>query len=246
MAGGNDEATLVLVHGANGGAWYWDLIGPELDARGIRWVAMDLPSVGEGVDPATDCHADAAHVRAVVDGVSGPAVLCGSSYGGVVITEASAGDDRVRHLVYLAAFMPDADDEIPTELYAHCSPALLESAALDEAGRLLVDPSRIGDLYLPQASPDVASWYGSRMRPMALGGPTRLTGVGWHHISSTYIVCTEDPALLPASQRQCAHTRATNQIEVPFDHLPEISHPSETAELLANIVHGQVAAQPTP
>ena len=82
MAGGNAEPTRVLVHGANGGAWYWDLLGPELDARDVRWVAMDLPSVGEAVDPATDCHADADHVRAVVDGVSGPVVLCGSSYGG--------------------------------------------------------------------------------------------------------------------------------------------------------------------
>ena len=243
MADGNDEATLVLVHGANGGAWYWDLIGPELDTRGVTWVAMDLPSVGEAVDPATDCHADAAAVRAVVDGVSGPVVLCGSSYGGAVITEASADHDRVRHLVYLAAFMPDADDEIPAELFAHCSPALVESAVVDEAGRLLVDPSRSRDLYLPQASPEVAAWYGSRMRPMAIGAPTRLTGVGWHHIPSTYIVCTEDPALLPESQRQWAQTRATNQIEVPFDHLPEISHPAETADLLADIVREQVTTK---
>jgi pimeloyl-ACP methyl ester carboxylesterase len=180
----------------------------------------------------------------VVDGIPGPVVLCGSSYGGAVITEASADHDRVRHLVYLAAFMPDTDDEIPTELFAHCSPALIESAATDEAGRLLVDPSRIDDLYLPQASPEVASWYASRMRPMALGGPTRLTGVGWHHIPSTYVVCTEDPAVLPASQRQWAETRATNRIDVPFDHLPEISHPAETAELLANIVHDRVSARP--
>jgi len=244
MADGNDEPTLVLVHGANGGAWYWDLIGPALDARGVRWAMLDLPSVGEGVDPATDCHVDADHVRAVVDEISGPVVLCGSSYGGVVITEASADHDRVRHLVYLAAFMPDREDEIPTELFAHCSPALIESAAMDDAGRLLVDPSRVGDLYLPHASPDVASWCGSRMRPMAFGGPTRLTGVGWHQIPSTYVVCTEDPALQPESQQQWAQTRATNQIEVPFDHLPAISHPTETADLLASIVRVEIPAQP--
>jgi pimeloyl-ACP methyl ester carboxylesterase len=236
MAGADDAATLVLVHGANGGAWCWDLIGPELDTRGVRWVTMDLPSVGDGIDPATDCHADAAQVRAVVDGVGGPVVLCGSSYGGVVITEASTDHDGVRHLVYLAAFMPDSEDEIPTEMFAHCSPALLESAAVDAAGRLLVDPSRVSDLYLPHASPEVASWCGSRMRPMAFGGPTKLSGIGWHHIPSTYIVCTEDPALLPGSQTLWSQSRATNQIEVPFDHLPQISHPAETADLLADIV----------
>jgi pimeloyl-ACP methyl ester carboxylesterase len=246
MAGGDGEATLVLVHGANGGAWYWDLMGPELDARSVQWVAVDLPSVGDGVDPATDCHVDAAYVRAVVDGVAGPVVLCGSSYGGVVITEASADHDSVGHLVYLAAFMPDADDEIPAELFAHCSPALVESAAFDEAGRLLVDPSRVGELYIPHASPEVASWAGSQMRPMAFGGSTRLTGVGWQQTPSTYVVCTEDPALLPASQRSWAQGRATTLIEVPFDHLPEISHPEQTAELLANIVRHQVSTKATP
>src|SRR6478672_323225 len=105
-----DQPTLVLVHGANAGSWCWDLIGPELDARGVRWVAVDRPTVADGVDPATDCHADAGHVRRVVDGIPGPVILCGNSYGGVVITEASAGHDRVRHLVYLAAFMPDESD----------------------------------------------------------------------------------------------------------------------------------------
>jgi hypothetical protein len=71
---------------------------------------------------------------------------------------------------------------------------------------------------------------------MAFGGPTKLSGIGWHHIPSTYIVCTEDPALLPGSQTLWSQSRATNQIEVPFDHLPQISHPAETADLLADIV----------
>jgi pimeloyl-ACP methyl ester carboxylesterase len=237
--------TLVLVHGANGGAWYWDRIGPELDARGVHWVAVDLPSVGDRVDPATDCHTDAAHVRAVVDNVAGPVVLCGNSYGGVVITEASADHHRVRHLVYLAAFMPDADDEIPTALFAHCSPALVENIAVDEVGRIKVDPDRFGDLYVPQASREVAAWAGARVRPMALGGPTRLSGIGWRQVPSTFVVCDADPALLPASQRQWAQTRATNQIETSFDHCPQISHPTDTADILAGIVRAEMTAQPT-
>ncbi len=238
MSGAVDEHTLVLVHGANAGAWCWDLLAAELDDRGVRWVAVDLPSVGDDVDPAVNYHDDAAHVRAVVDSLNGPAVLCGNSYGGVVITEASAGDQRVRHLVYLAAFMLDADAELPTDLFPHTNPSLGEHLTVDDAGRVQLDPSAFADLVVPQASADVAAWASSRLKPMALlGAASRLNGVGWHDIASTFVVCGEDPLLLPESQRLWASSRATHQVEVPFDHCPQISHPAETAAILADVMN---------
>jgi pimeloyl-ACP methyl ester carboxylesterase len=41
-----------------------------------------------------------------LDGLDGPAVLVGHSYGGVVITEAGL-HDKVAGLAYIAAFAPD-------------------------------------------------------------------------------------------------------------------------------------------
>src|SRR5579871_491149 len=35
--------TIALVHGAYHGAWCWELVAPELSARGFRVVAPDLP-----------------------------------------------------------------------------------------------------------------------------------------------------------------------------------------------------------
>jgi pimeloyl-ACP methyl ester carboxylesterase len=86
MAEQGHAATVVLVHGACAGSWCWDATGKELSARGIEYVAVDLPTVAAGADPMFDCHTDAAHVRAILDGLDGPVVLCGNSYGGVVIT----------------------------------------------------------------------------------------------------------------------------------------------------------------
>src|SRR5690348_7403276 len=117
------ESTIVLVHGAMCGAWVWEPLGRELDARGIAHVEMDLPRVRTGVDPKADLHVDAAYVRGLLDEANGPVVLCGNSYGGVVITEASGGHPNVARLVYLAAFMPDADDELASFLTSSCTPA---------------------------------------------------------------------------------------------------------------------------
>ncbi|MEU6747623.1 alpha/beta hydrolase [Spirillospora sp. NPDC046719] len=40
-------ATYVLVPGAGGGAWYWHLLVPELQARGHEAIAVDLPAADE-------------------------------------------------------------------------------------------------------------------------------------------------------------------------------------------------------
>jgi alpha-beta hydrolase superfamily lysophospholipase len=97
------RSTVVLVHGAWHGAWCWDEVVSRLSADGLRVVTVELPSVTSG----GDLYDDARAVRQVLDDTPGDQVLVGHSYGGIVVTEAAAGADGVRHLVYLTAFMLD-------------------------------------------------------------------------------------------------------------------------------------------
>ena len=69
--------TMVLVHGAFHGAWCWEPVRSVLDEQGIPNLAPELPLTG--------LEADAGAVRALLDAVEGPVVLCGHSYGGMVI-----------------------------------------------------------------------------------------------------------------------------------------------------------------
>jgi hypothetical protein len=73
--------------------------------------------------------------------------------------------------------------------------------------------------------------------------PTRLSdidvalqSVAWGTIPSTYVVCTEDRAIPPEYQEKWATERATAKIEVPFDHAPGLSHPTELANILTDII----------
>src|SRR5262245_17349791 len=68
-------------------------------------VVDQLPSAGTDPESLGDLTSDANHVRQVLDTIDEPVVLVGHSYGGMVITEL-AGDPKVRHSVYLAAFWP--------------------------------------------------------------------------------------------------------------------------------------------
>jgi pimeloyl-ACP methyl ester carboxylesterase len=233
-----EKSTVVLVHGAGGGPWVWESLGKELDTRGIEHVEVDLPTMDENGDGAADFHTDAAHVRAVLDGIKGPIVLCGNSYGGVVITEASAGHPRVKRLVYLAAGMPDAGEEVMTDLVSAGTPEVLAGVSFDpEGGAMVLDPEVAKKLAFQQASPAVADWAAAQLRPMSMGagGSPTLEGVGWHSIPSTYVVSSEDRTIRPEVQRRWARTRASDSIEVPFDHCPPISHPREVADILARL-----------
>ncbi len=98
------SAPVVLVHGAWHGAWCWDLVVDELAALGVSAVAVELPLTGLG--------ADVEEVRAAVTQAGPGAVVVGHSYGGLVISLAASGSSTVGRLVYLAALMLDAGDDV--------------------------------------------------------------------------------------------------------------------------------------
>ena len=120
--------TVVLVHGAFHDAWCWERVRTVLDERGVANLAPDLPLTGLDVDAHT--------VSAVLDAIDGPVVLCGHSYGGMVISRAASGRDDVDRLVYLCAVQVENDDEMA----ANMRPTLLmEHLVHGDDGGLSVD-----------------------------------------------------------------------------------------------------------
>jgi pimeloyl-ACP methyl ester carboxylesterase len=217
----------------------WEPVGRELDARGLAHRAVDLVSVGEDA-AGRDVRDDAAHVRNVIDEIGGPVVLVGNSYGGAVISGASAGHPAVQRLVYLAAMMPKAGESILEHIGGATAPDFDSGISARDDGMLVMD----GDIELrtafQQASPEMHEFVRAHVgAPMSFGAdPTTaaLAEVGWTTIPSTYVVCSEDHSILPEAQRRWAQERATEIVEWPSDHCPQISHPDLVAELLEKLV----------
>src|SRR5215469_14763814 len=105
-------ATFVLIHGAGDVGWYWHLTEAELQARGHRTIAPDLP-----------CDHDTAslddYVHAVTDVAAGrpDLVLVSQSYGAFTATLA-ATRLPARLLVLLAGMIP-APGETPGDWWAN-------------------------------------------------------------------------------------------------------------------------------
>lgn len=106
---------VVFVHGAcvTDGAWWWHRMEAPLADLGLSSHAVELPSCGSGpADDLGDMYSDADAVRALLVRSAEPVILCGHSYGGMVITDAAADQVNVEHLVYLSAVMPDQEQSL--------------------------------------------------------------------------------------------------------------------------------------
>ncbi len=94
---------VVLVHGGFVDGSGWQGVYAALRADGY--------DVGVVQNPTLTLQQDAAFTRQILDGLGGPAVLVGHSYGGAVITEAGT-HPNVAALVYVAAFAPDTGESV--------------------------------------------------------------------------------------------------------------------------------------
>ena len=234
MTGHGVPATVVLVHGAWHGSWCWDDVVTGLRSRGTVAVAVDLPSRSG----AGSLAADAAFVRAVIQGIDGPVVLCGHSYGGGVITEAAAGLASVDHLVYLCALMLDAGESAMQSVDVEVPPGstdLEQAIMVGDDGTIRVDPATAVSAFYADVTPALAAAATDHLTPQPAAslaeGPS---AVAWRDIPSTYVVCTDDRAIPVVVQRALA-ARATTTVEWPTSHSPFLSRPELVVDLLADL-----------
>ena len=229
-------ATVVLIHGAWHGPWCFDKVVEGLETRGVPVVAVERRRMHEPsgqLRGVTDSAENEAIVRAALEEIDGPVVALGHSFGGVSLTTAPLGNDNVKHLVYLTAIMPDTDGSMPDNF---ANPELVGAIQAGEDGSTTVQEDLIRQIFYGKCSDqDVDRAMQELVRDEAaipLGDVPRDTA--WNKITTTYVVCTEDQALLAEGQRTLAR-RADRVVEWATDHSPFFSTPDLMVDLLDNL-----------
>ena len=125
-------ATFVFVHGAWQGGWCWVRVARLLRKQGHEVYTPTLTGLGERAHLLSEKINLDTHIQDVLGVLQSEEldniVLCGHSYGGMVITGVADGAaDRIRSLVYLDALVP-ADgqnllDVLPSEIATSLAPA---------------------------------------------------------------------------------------------------------------------------
>lgn len=230
---------LIFVHGAcvRDAAWWWNKMSGPLGERGITTLAVPLPSCGETGSTRGDLHDDIAACREVLRSVDGPVVLCGHSYGGMIITEAGA-DERVAELIYVTSVMPDAGQSQAELIGSEPAPWLQPG----EDGTVGVDPEMIRRFFLQDCDEETTDEAVARLARQSLTPFTQAPReIAWRQKPATYFVCTEDLATPAGTQRRRVREGART-VEFAAGHHPFLSRP----EAFAHSITTEIAAFRTP
>jgi pimeloyl-ACP methyl ester carboxylesterase len=239
MMAPDTKPTVVLIHGAFADASGWSGVIQRLSALGYSTFAP--------ANPLRGVISDGDYVRTFVGTIEGPVVLVGHSYGGSVITNASAGADNVRALVFIAAYVPEEGETLLTA-------GALDGASNDLGEHLVVRPypgapEGDGDAYIDPAvfhhqfcadlPEDLAAVMAVSQRGVALsclGVPSGAAG--WKTLPSWYMVASQDNAIPPVAERAMAKRAGSTTVEVDSSHVAFISHVDETVDLILAAVDG--------
>jgi len=240
MSAPSSCATLLLVHGAWHGSWCWQRVMPLLAERGIRAHTLELPSVHGAESPDAQASlargaalsADASAVRSLLDSLGGPVILCGHSYGGMVIS--LAADARVRELIYLCAFVPEAGESLVAAGGGRDAPWI----QMLEGGLTLPDQRQAAQVFYADCDADTQRWAIAHLKPqLAAAFSEPVPHPAWQRAPSTYMVCAQDGAIPPELQRQTFAPRAGRVLELDTGHSPFLSNPRALADALTHVVH---------
>jgi pimeloyl-ACP methyl ester carboxylesterase len=226
---------IVLVHGAWADGSCWSKVIARLQADGYQVTAPQLPE--------TSLADDVARVRHVLTRQSGPTVLAGHSYGGLVITSLGTDAPNVVGLVYIAAFGLDAGESIGGLLQQGPPPPAVANIDIDSQGFGWlpeddfvghfagdIDPVEARALYAVQQPLHQSSFEGTPSTP------------AWKSLPSWYLVATDDEAIPPDAQRHFAKRMGADTIEVASGHCAMVSHPDETYERIVAAANATAGA----
>jgi len=238
---GDNDPTIVLVHGSWADASSWAKVIERLQADGHRVVA--LPNTLRGVA------ADAAVVRSYLDTVDGPVVLVGHSYGGFVITNAATGAANVKALVYVDAFIPDEGQPAaalvgPESVLA---PALANPTSVFKLVPIPGAPPEVVDTYLlPDAvetsfandlPAEQAAVIGATQRPGSIAAIAEPSGPpAWRSIPAWAIIGKRDRIIPPDTQRAMAEHAGARITEVDASHVSMLSRPDVVVQVIGQVL----------
>jgi len=236
-------STFLLVHGAWHGAWCWYKIVPRLEKAGHTVIAPDLPSLGRDKTPVNRVSLATwrQFVCGLIDDAPEPVILVGHSRGGMVITDvAEHRPDRVRKLVYLAAFLPQNGESL-FDLASLAEGSLVPPNMVmsDDRSSNTVRDAVVRDAFYGECSDEdvaLARLLLQREPTLPLATPVHTTAENFGRVPRVYIETLRDRAVTPPLQRRMQAALPCEQIfAIDTDHSPFFSRPEELIAQLTSL-----------
>ncbi len=229
---GSPKLTVVIVHGAWGGGWAFRGIDSLLSNQGYTVYRPTLTGLGERVHLATADIDLTTHIKDVVNTFLyedfNDVILVGHSYGGMVISGvADSIPERIRHLIYLDAFLPQNNESIMSHENNKDDDWIKKMTKAN-----FVVPSWVKPGQVPPK--DVPHPLGTLNEPIVLDSELA------QQIPGSYILTVEkekmptDDEFFDFTDR--AKNRGWDVFQLESDHNPQWSAPEAFTELLLTIL----------
>lgn len=221
---GPGKTTVVLVHGAFADGSGWSEVIRLLQDRGLNVVAVQ--------NPLTSLADDVAATRRVLDAQAGPVVLVGHSWGGVVISEAGV-HERVKSLVYVAAFAPSEGQSVADLTKGYPTPPGSKFVVADQAGFLSLSPEGMAMHFaqdLPAAQTGLMTVTQVPIRASSF--EERPQAAAWRTRPTWYVLTQNDHMIDPGLQSAMARSMHAHVVSVSSSHVPQLSKPVQVADAI--------------
>lgn len=226
------KPTVILVHGAFAESSSWGGVLQPLLADGYPVIAF--------ANPLRGLASDAALLSDLVASVEGPVVLVGHSYGGGVLTNVSAPEDKVVAAVYVAAFALEAGEtclEATALVPGSTLGDTLRTVPLADGGaEVYIVQEKYHDQFTGDLGADEAAEMAVTQRPVTTAALAERSGDAplWRSVPSWFLFGELDRNI-PAGAHHVMAERAGARRTVEIagaSHVVGISHPAETLQII--------------
>lgn len=210
--------------------------GGFVDGSGWQGVYNILKKDGYTVsivqNPTTSLADDVAVTKRVIAQQDGPVILVGHSYGGVVVSEAGT-DEKVKAVVYIAAFAPDKGESVSSLIANPPAGAPVPPILPPVDGYLFLDKAKFAAAFAADVDAGTAAFMADSQVPWgveALAGA--VTEPAWKSKPSFYLVASDDHMIPPPAQRMMAKRANATVVETAGSHAVYVSKPEAVAALI--------------
>ena len=226
-----NRPTIVLVHGAWADGSSWEPVIRRLQQDGFPVVAAPIP--------LTSLSDDAAALSRTLARAAGPVVLAGHAYAGAVI--ATAREERVQALVYVAALAPDEGETVAQVFYRDDPHPLAPQLAPDPGGFIWMPDAAFDQAFAQNATADQIALCKAVQRPIAVKSIQQpAPAPAWKSKPSWYLLAEHDRMINPKTQRFMAKRMRATIRPHPVDHSPILTAPETVVAIIAEAAQATV------
>jgi pimeloyl-ACP methyl ester carboxylesterase len=167
-------------------------------------------------------------------------IVAGHAYAGAVI--ATAHDERVKALVYVAALAPDEGETVAQVFYKDESHPKAPQLAPDADGFIWMPDEGFANAFAQNASAEQLALSKAVQRPISVNSIQEpAPAPAWKLKPAWFLIAEHDRMINPRTQRFMADRMKAVIRSLPVDHTPLLTAPDKVVEVILEAAQATLA-----